>query len=391
METPKYLSHLSRIKELSPAEQSELKPVTDRFVFRSNEYYQSLIDWNDPDDPIRRIIMPDKQELDDWGVLDASDEESYTVVPGLEHKYPDTALLLVNEVCGGYCRFCFRKRLFMDDNDEVVKDITEGLKYIREHKEITNVLLTGGDPLVMSTPKLERVVRQIREIEHVSIIRMGTKMPAFNPARILNDPSLPEMVEKYTTPRKKLYFMLHFNHPREITDEAAEAVFRLQKAGAATLHQSPLIRGVNDDPSVLADLFRKMSFVGVHPYYMFQCRPTIGNKGYTVPLEEGFLIFRKAQSQVSGVAGHSRFVMSHSTGKIQVQGMTETHVFMRYHRAFDPADRNRQMVFKRNRNAHWLEDYLEPKTSYPWKGKGATTNNQTARTSPDCSGVRTPS
>ena len=152
--SPKYLTKLAQIPQLSEAERSDLEKVNEQFVFRTNDYYQSLIDWNDPDDPIRRIVMPDIQELDDWGQLDASNEEKYTKVKGLEHKYTSTALLLVNEVCAAYCRFCFRKRLFMDENDEVTKDITEGLEYIREHKEITNVLLTGGDPMIMSTSKL---------------------------------------------------------------------------------------------------------------------------------------------------------------------------------------------------------------------------------------------
>ena len=117
MEKPIYLTNITRLTQLTPEEQKELAPVTDRFIFRSNTYYQDLIDWDDPDDPIRRIVVPLKGELENWGQLDASDEGSYTVVPGLEHKYSDTALLLANDSCGAYCRFCFRKRLFMDDND----------------------------------------------------------------------------------------------------------------------------------------------------------------------------------------------------------------------------------------------------------------------------------
>ena len=127
----KYLTKLEQIPQLTEKEREEMQKVNDRFVFRTNDYYQSLIDWNDPNDPIKRIIMPDGEELNEWGQLDASNEEKYTKVHGLEHKYTSTALLLVNEVCAAYCRFCFRKRLFMNENDEVTKDISAGLEYIK--------------------------------------------------------------------------------------------------------------------------------------------------------------------------------------------------------------------------------------------------------------------
>ncbi|MDP6737271.1 MAG: KamA family radical SAM protein, partial [Nitrospinaceae bacterium] len=147
--SPKYLTKLEQVPQLRPDEREELEEVGQKFVFRSNDYYQSLIDWSDPEDPIRRIVIPDVRELDEWGQLDASNEEKYTKVKGLEHKYTSTALLLVNEVCAAYCRFCFRKRLFMNENEEVTKDVSEGIEYIRRHPEISNVLLTGGDPLIM--------------------------------------------------------------------------------------------------------------------------------------------------------------------------------------------------------------------------------------------------
>ena len=290
----KYLTRLEQIPQLSQGERDRLEDVDEKFVFRTNDYYQSLIDWNDPEDPIRRIVIPDVQELDDWGQLDASNEESYTVAKGLEHKYDSTALLLVNEVCAAYCRFCFRKRLFMDDNEEVTKDVSDGLEYIRTHKEINNVLLTGGDPLIMSTSKLEPIIRQIREVDHVNIIRIGTKIPAFNPMRIYNDPSLAEMFRKYSTPEKRIYVMAHFNHPRELTPEAVRGLSFLLDAGAILVNQTPMIAGVNDDPDVLVEMFNKLSYIGVPPYYVFQCRPTLGNRIYVTPLEEAFGIFESA-------------------------------------------------------------------------------------------------
>jgi lysine 2,3-aminomutase len=357
MQKPNYLTKIADIPELSEAEQADLAPIEKKFIFRSNDYYHGLIDWNDPKDPIRQIIIPQHGELEEWGSIDASDEAEHTVLPGLQHKYRETALLLVNDVCGAYCRFCFRKRLFMEDNDEVVRDVTAGLEYISLHPEITNVLLTGGDPLILTTPKLASVISRIREIEHVKIIRIGTKMPAFNPARILNDPSLAEMINKYSKAKGKIYIMAHFNHDRELTNAAIQGVLCLQKAGAAIVNQTPLIRGVNDNAEALLNLFDKFSFIGVSNYYVFQCRPTLGNKPYTVPLEEAYDIFQQAQSRVSGLGKCARFVMSHATGKIEIVGMTDRHIYMRYHRAVAPGNNGRFFAFERNSEARWLDDY----------------------------------
>jgi KamA family protein len=211
---PRYINNLDQVDALSDAERQQLKAVAEKFSFRTNDYYQSLINWDDPDDPIRRIVMPDIQELGEFGEMDASDEFSYTALKGLEHKYADTALLLVNNVCGAYCRFCFRKRLFTEGNDEVTNDVTNAITYIQEHPEINNVLLSGGDPLIMSTGKLGSIIKQLREIDHVRIIRIGTKMTAFDPYRILNDPSLLEMLSKYSLPNRK-----YLSWPTSITHE----------------------------------------------------------------------------------------------------------------------------------------------------------------------------
>jgi KamA family protein len=257
MHKPRYITRLEQVPQLGEDERNRLQPVADEFVFRSNDYYMSLIDWDDPDDPIRKIAVPDVRELSAWGKLDASNEERYTRVPGLEHKYDSIALLLVNNVCGTYCRFCFRKRLFMNENDEVHRDVTEGIEYIRQHPEITDVLMTGGDPLLMSTRQLRRVIGKLRGINHVNVIRIGSKMPAFNPYRIINDPELRSMFGEYSTPEKRIYVMCHFNHPRELTPQALEGLSILQKCGVITVNQTPLLRGVNDDPEVLAELLRR--------------------------------------------------------------------------------------------------------------------------------------
>jgi len=353
----KYLTRLDQIPQISEQEKNALDEVSDKFVFRTNEYYQSLINWDDPDDPIKRIIMPDVQELNDWGQLDASNEEKYTKVRGLEHKYTSTALLLVNEVCAAYCRFCFRKRLFMNENDEVTKDISEGIEYIRNHKEINNVLLTGGDPLILSTTKLEPILEQLREIDHVKIIRIGTKVPAFNPFRITQDPTLLSAIEKYSTNDKKIYIMAHFNHPVELTDVAVEGLNLLMKAGAVIVNQTPIIQGVNDDVEVLTELFNNLSFIGVPPYYVFLCRPTLGNKPYAVPIEKAFDIFDAARMRCSGLAKRARLVMSHESGKIEVLGVTEDQTFFKFMRSAFSENDGRFLAMESNPKAYWFDDY----------------------------------
>ncbi|GAB4336771.1 MAG: KamA family radical SAM protein [Calditrichia bacterium] len=355
----RYITKLEKIPELSANEKKVLKEVEDKFSFRTNTYYQSLINWDDPNDPIRRIIMPSMEELDAWGELDASGEHKYTRAPGLEHKYEYTALLLVNNVCGGYCRFCFRKRLFMEENDEVTNDLTEAIEYIRNNKNINNVLMTGGDPLLLSTRKLEGIIKQLREIEHVQIIRIGSKMLAFNPYRVLEDPTVLEMLSKYSTPEKRIYLVVHFNHPRELTPQAIEALDKVIKAGIIPVNQTPLLRGVNDNPEVLAELMNKLSYIGVPPYYVFQCRPTLGNKMFSVPIEEGLEIFEQARMKCSGLAKRARYAMSHVTGKIEILGMTDELIYFRYHRSANPDEKGKFMAFRRNPEAHWFDDYVE--------------------------------
>ena len=361
----KHLTKIEQLEQLSEPERTRLKKVAETFSFRSNDYYLSLINWDDPDDPIRKIIIPHLNELEKWGRLDPSDEESYTIIPGLEHKYHSTALLLISNVCEGICRYCFRKRVFIDPQRTYLRDTAAAMQYITEHKEITNVLLTGGDPLVLKTSKLDNIIRQLREIEHVQIIRIGTKMPAFNPYRIIEDPALLEMISNYTTEEKKIYIMTHFVHPRELTDVAIKCVNLLQKAGALLANQTPLIRGVNSNPEVLAELLGKLSFIGAIPYYIFQCRPAIGNKAYSVPIEKGYEIVEQAKSLVSGLAKRARYTMSHTTGKIEILGKTKEFVYFKYHRAADDQDSGRFLVFKSNPNAYWFDDYDEVVRDHP--------------------------
>ncbi len=244
----------------------------------------------------------------------------------------------------------------MNNRDEIARDLTEGIAYIRAHPEITNVLLTGeiSHPCHRQT---ESIIRRIREIDHVQIIRIGSKMVAFNPFRVLNDPELPAMIRKFSTSQKRIYLMAHFNHPNELTPQAVKALEILRDAGAIIVNQTPLLRGINDNPETLAALFRKLSFIGVPPYYVFQCRPTLGNRLFEMPVEEAYEIFERAKTSCSGLAKRARFVMSHATGKIEVVGKTQQAMYFKYHQAASATDAGRFMVYERNPEAYWFDDY----------------------------------
>jgi len=364
---PKFISTISELDNLvglTPKAREKMETVTDQFPFRSNEYYLSLIDWKDDHDPLKKIAVPDPRELKPGGSADPSCEKNYTKKPGLQHKYDQTGLLLLTDVCGGICRFCFRKRLFMSCERETVKDVSANIEYIREHKEITNVLLTGGDPLMLETRKLEPVLRELREIPHVNIIRIGSKMLAYNPYRILNDPNLLYTLSRYSTPEKRIYLMAHFNHPRELTEVSIQAAEALRKAGVMVVSQTPILNGINDNPETMTSLFRKLSFAGISPYYVFQCRPTTGNLSFQIPVEQSYEIIQKSWQACSGLAKRARFIMSHATGKIEVVGTTADHVFMRYHQAAEKADIGKFMVFKSNPLARWFDDYTHVLTDF---------------------------
>ncbi|AEH45908.1 lysine 2,3-aminomutase YodO family protein [Thermodesulfatator indicus DSM 15286] len=365
LKKPKFVTSLENVPVFS--ENKEALEVANKYPIKCTEYYLKLINFEDPKDPLARLVLPSIEELEEWewGSLDPSNEASYTVMPGLQHKYDSTVLVLASNVCAGLCRYCFRKRLFMDGGrPERLEDIDEAVKYIASHKEITNVILSGGDAFMLSNRRLKEMLSKIRPIEHVGIIRIGTKVPAFYPQRIIEDPELLEIIKTYSTPEKRLYIMVHFDHPKELTAEAIKACDLLMKAGAVVLNQTPIIRGVNDDPEVMAELFRKLSFVGIAPYYIFQCRPTTGNKPYAVPIEEGYQIFEKARGLVSGVAKRARFTMSHALGKLEILALTDEEVIFKFHRAADNRNTGKILIYKRNPDAYWLDDYTEMVSSH---------------------------
>lgn len=358
-----YIRSLDRIPQLSNTERNALKEVVSEYPFWVNDYYLGLIDWNNPNDPIRRLVVPDVSELGSWGALDASNENAVTVARGVQHKYTSTVLLLSTQNCGGFCRYCFRKRLFMEDNDEVHSDVLEGIRYIKEHPEVDNVLVTGGDPMVLSTPAIEKMLKSLRRIRHLKIIRLGSKMPAFNPYRFINDPELIEVLKKYNHPDRRIYFMCHFDHPNELTGPCREAIRLIQSTGAICLNQNPIIRGISDSPEVMRRLWNELSYMGIQQYYVFQSRPTRGNKPYTVPITEAYFNIEEAKGTCSGLSKRIRYVMSHSSGKVEIVGVDDNRIYLKYHRAKRQADNHRFLICHRDDNAHWL-DQLKPVDGY---------------------------
>ncbi len=355
----RYITSLSQIPQLPPEERERLQKVADTFGFRTNSYYLSLVNWDDPKDPIRRLIIPDPEELEDvTTLLDASHEAAITVAPGCEHKYSNTALILLSKVCGAVCRFCFRKRIFMPDNTEVSPNLEPAYEYIRNHPEIDNVLLTGGDPLMLSTRKIASVLHNLRAIPHVKIIRFGSKLPAFNPFRFIDDDELLDLFEMHSHPDKRIYVVSHFNHPREISEVAIQAIELLLKRGIIIINQTPLLIGINDDADTLGELCTKLAQVGVAPYYVFQCRPTRGNAHFKTSMVRGVDLTEAAKRLGSGLAKRFRYAGSHASGKIEIIGYDDKYQYFRYHQSKDPRHYGRFFRLPRKDEATWWDDWM---------------------------------
>ncbi|WGU93778.1 KamA family radical SAM protein [Paenibacillus dendritiformis] len=355
MPMPKYVTDIEKITQIPETERKRLKQITEKFVFRVNDYYLNLIDWNDPDDPIRKLVIPNTGELQEYGRWDASDEDTNYVVPGCQHKYGTTALLIVSEVCGAYCRYCFRKRLFRNDVKEAMSDVNPGLAYIADHPEINNVLLTGGDSLILATPKLRMILERLRAIPHVQIIRLGSKMPVFNPMRIYEDESLLETIREFSSADKRIYVMAHINHPREITAEAKRGFEALHQAGAIVVNQTPVLRGINDNADVLGELLDKLSWAGVTPYYFFINRPVAGNSEFVLPLKEVYRLVEEAKAKTSGLGKRVRLSMSHTSGKIEILAIEDGKAYLKYHQSRDN-HYGRFMVLDCPDDAAWFDD-----------------------------------
>ncbi len=265
------------------------------FHIRINPYYLSLIRY--PNDPIWLQCIPDKVELeDDKAPEDPLNEDADSPVPSITHRYPDRVLFLVTSQCSMYCRFCTRKRKVSDSSKINSKYIQDGLDYISSHPEIRDVVLSGGDPLMLTDYALERILSGLREIPHIEIIRLGTKMPCVLPQRIT--PKLCKMIKKY----HPVYVNTHFNHPWECTPEAEKACTMLADAGCPVGNQAVLMKGVNDDPDVMLDLHRKLLKMRVKPYYLYQADLTKGTNHFRTPVRVGLEIMDKMRGHTSGLA-----------------------------------------------------------------------------------------
>ncbi len=350
-----YVRRVAEIPGIDPATARRLARVEARYPFRATTYYLGRVRWDDPDDPLRRLVVPCPGELGEGGSLDPSREAANTVAPGVQHKYADTAVVLATDACAGVCRYCFRKRLFLSPG-QTLPDVARAAAYVARHPEISDVLLTGGDPLTLPTRELRRLALAFARIPHVRTVRIGSKMPAFNPARITGDPALADLLREVRSEGCAVYLMTHFDHPREISAEARAALEAVQACGVQVQNQCPLVRGVNDDPGVLAELLQRLTELGAPQYYLFQMRPTAGNEPFAVPIVEGWRILSRARARLSGLSRRVRFVMSHATGKVEIVGVDERHIVARCHRAKDPADEDRLLVLQRDDRALWLDD-----------------------------------
>jgi len=265
------------------------------FHIRVNPYYLSLIRY--PGDPIWLQCIPDAVELEDRNAPeDPLNEDADSPVPSITHRYPDRVLFLVTSQCSMYCRFCTRKRKVSDSTKINSKWIQDGIAYIAAHPEVRDVILSGGDPLMLTDYMLERVLSSLRAIPHVEIIRLGTKMPCVLPQRIT--PKLVKMLKKY----HPIYVNTHFNHPWECTPEAEKACALLADAGCPVGNQAVLMKGVNDDAEVMLELHRKLLKMRVRPYYIYQADLTKGTNHFRTPVRKGLEIMDKLRGHTSGLA-----------------------------------------------------------------------------------------
>lgn len=342
---------------LSPSREKQLRQVVERHPMRITRYYASLIDWSNPSDPIMRMAVPSVGEMDLSGSYDTGGEAQSTRMPGLQHKYLETALILATSRCPMYCRHCFRKRLVGLPTKEVLRRFADAARYIEEHREIRNVLISGGDPLILETSVLDKFLKRLSDISHVEFVRIGSRSPVTFPGRILKDRRLLKVLGRFSRPNRRLYVVSQFNHPTEITEISRKAVAKLLDAGMCMLNQAVLLKGVNDDPRTLAELLAKLTSIGISSYYVFQCRPVKRVKrNFQVPLEEGYRIVEGAKSRLPGPSKRFRYVMSHRTGKVEVLAIIGDEVYMKYHQARDP--KNLGISFKRKLRpgAGWLDD-----------------------------------
>jgi lysine 2,3-aminomutase len=297
----KTMDDFQKFFDLADFEKKAFEKGSEIFNIRSTPYYATLASKTNIHDPIRRILAPHENELFDpkQAQLDPLGENRSHNRPAkrIVHRYSDRVLFLITDICSVYCRYCTRKHFTGTDQAFVKADeYEESLKYIRSRTGIREVILSGGDPLTVSDSQLERVLSDLRKIDHVEIIRIGSRMPVVAPMRITD--SLVSIIKK----NKPVFLMTHFNHPRELTEDAALALEKLVDNGIPVMNQMVLLNGVNNHPAVVQALSRRLLYLRVKPYYMFQCDPSIGTDYLRTSIDDSLEIQKELWGHLSGLA-----------------------------------------------------------------------------------------
>lgn len=295
------LNTAEEIEQVIPLTESERRALNTPNLFRVDitPYFISLIDPNDPDDPIRKQVIPTDRELVPFTAMmeDSLAEDRHSPVPGLVHRYPDRVLMLVTTQCASYCRYCTRARIVGDPTATFNRQEFEmQIDYLKRTPQVRDVLLSGGDPLVLAPKILEELLARLREIPHIEIIRIGSRVPVFLPMRITQE--LTDMLQKY----HPLWMNIHVNHPNEITKELAEACDRLTRAGIPLGNQSVLLAGINDNVHIQRELVHKLVRIRVRPYYLYQCDLVVGAGHFRTPVAKGIEIMEGLRGHTSGYA-----------------------------------------------------------------------------------------
>ncbi len=295
------LNTVEEIEKVIPLTESERKALQTQGLFRVDvtPYFISLIDPNDPDDPTRLQIIPRSEEMQAFTAMmeDSLAEDRHSPVPGLVHRYPDRVLMLVTTQCASYCRYCTRSRIVGDPGQTFSQqDFDLQIEYLKRTPQVRDVLLSGGDPLVLAPKILEQILSRLREIPHIEIIRIGSRVPVFMPMRVTQE--LVDMLAKY----HPLWMNIHVNHPNEISLELEQACDRLTKAGIPLGNQSVLLAGVNDNVHIQRKLVHDLVRIRVRPYYLYQCDLVEGAGHFRTPVAKGVEIMEGLRGHTSGYA-----------------------------------------------------------------------------------------
>jgi len=290
---------LQKVIDINDEEKKEIESSLNTLRMAITPYYASLMDYSDRDCPIRKQAVPTAKELN-MGNADMEDplhEDVDSPVPGLTHRYPDRVLLLITDQCSMYCRHCTRRRFAgVTDKSMPMNQIDKSVKYIKNNEKIRDVLLSGGDALLVSDDKLEKIIIKLRAIEHVEIIRIGTRTPVVMPQRITD--GLVEMLKKY----HPIYLNLQFNHPKEITETVQKAIEKLNYAGIPVGNQSVLLKGINDQPSIMKKLVQQLLYIRIKPYYLYQCDLSKGIEHFRTSVSKGIEIIESLRQHTTGMA-----------------------------------------------------------------------------------------